>query len=351
MAAPFYGRLTANQLWRESVREMARHFPPSGAALRLLDVGCGPANSALELLSLRPDLHIIGLDRSLGMLRQARHKLRSVNAEQIQILLGDVCHLPLPDSSMDAVTAHSVYYLLADQSAFLAEALRVLRPGGRLILFDPAAAPYAFKVIRRAVTRLVNRSGKTAITPETMARTLENAGFARVLGERAVNGNGILSRGEKPYAAPSPIQRTAESVALDDREGDLSLIDPTQGIASVRGRHLFLLVQQTPNKPVWALKPGELITWGAATVRDGETPVALAFTSLPKAVAFMQPAVVAGVLIGINKVAKFDKATATHWDFPILVNPSLDALRDSSYYALPGPLIGIDPQTAITGEE
>lgn len=363
LAAPFYGRLTANRLWRESVHEMARHFPPSGATLRLLDIGCGPANSALELLRLRPDVCIIGLDRSRGMLRQAQQVVRIASeGGRVQLAEADACQLPLPANSLDAITAHSVYYLLSPEAkpAFLTEALRVLRPGGRLIMLDPAAIPYPLSVIHRApraalsvlAWHAVSRTHER-LTPQSIARTLGTAGFARVLGERAVEGCGVLSRGEKPFINQTPVERTADVAALDEDSAttNLQIIHPVTGFDQVRGRNLFLLIQQTPNKPVWTLKPGELITWGVATASDNGVPVALAFTSLPKAVAFMQPAVIAGVLIGINKVAKFDRSVAARWDFPIVLNPTLDALRESSRYKLPGALIGIDPQTAVTGEE
>src|SRR5258705_13909184 len=64
--------MTDNPLWRDSLREMARHFPPGGAELKILDLGCGPGNSALQLLEYRPDLRILGIDFSIGILRFAQ---------------------------------------------------------------------------------------------------------------------------------------------------------------------------------------------------------------------------------------------------------------------------------------
>ncbi len=369
VVAPFYSCLTANKLWRASIREMARHLPPSGAALRLLDVGCGPGNSTIELLRLRPDLRITGLDRSIGMLHQARRFVQYESQTNLRITQADAAHLPFAESSMDAITAHSVYYLLSAQAKaiFLREVLRVLRPGGRLILLDPADIPYPLSVIwqapRSALSVLawhaVNRT-HSRFTPEVIARTLSGAGFARVLGERS--GYGVLSRGEKPYTTASPLERTAQAAALDPITADADMnrliaLNPAQAIAHItaqhHGRAVFLLIQQTPNKPAWALQPNELITWGAASALDRESgiPVVLAFTTLPKAVEFMQSAVRQNVIVGINKVAKFDHATAARWDFPLLINPPLTALQTSARYAIPGPLIGVDPNVAITGEE
>jgi ubiquinone/menaquinone biosynthesis C-methylase UbiE len=342
--APFYEWLVSNAFWRESVREMARHLPPSGSTLRVLDVGCGPGNSALTLASLRADVQVLGLDGSTAMISRARRAIaKHSNGKQVSVARADIQHLPIADSSIDAMIAHSVYYMLDDQAGFLTEALRVLRPGGRLIMLDPAQVPYPLGMLRKnlraapsvLIWQIVSRAYHR-YTPERIARELEAAGLARVLGERAVQGYGVLSRGEKPYTNLSPIERTAQVAAKDS--------------VLASARHIFLLIKQTPNKPAWALQPSEVITWGAAAVLDTNgTPTALAFSSLPKAVAFMQPAVTNGQIVGVTKVAKFGKAQAQRWDFPILLNPTPEHLETE--YRWSDIFIAVDPNTAITGEE
>ena len=54
-------------------------------------------------------------------------------------LQADAARLPLAEGSVDACTGHSFLYLVADRSAVLAEARRVLRPGGQLVLMEPSA--------------------------------------------------------------------------------------------------------------------------------------------------------------------------------------------------------------------
>lgn len=339
--APFYEWLVTNEFWRESVREMARHLPPSGSTLRILDAGCGPGNSALTLANLRKDAQIIALDASVAMVKRTQQIItKHAVGNQIGVARANIQQLPLADSSMDAIAMHSVYYMLDDQPGFLAEAMRVLRPGGRLIMLDPGKVPYPLGVFRKTlraapsilIWQIVSRA-YNRYTPERIARELETAGFARVLGENAVSGYGVLSRGEKPYSTLSPMERTAQVASNEEVLG------------STRARHIFLLIKQTPNKPVWALQPGEIITWGAAAILDQNgQPSALAFSSLPKAVEFMQPAVKAGQIVGVTKVAKFDKSTA--WDFPLMLNPPLDALQNAQH-----TFIAVDPNRAIIGEE
>ena len=359
-AAPLYDWLTANDRWRDSIREIARHLPPSGATLRLIDVGAGPANSARALLSLRPDLRIAAIDVSPGMVRRARSTLRKAgNEHNIHILRADASHLPFPADSADAIIAHSVFYLLADQNAFLAEATRILRPGARLILLDPAHVPFPWKALRHGLTEprstlsilLWHAVGRThaRITPETMARLLDTAGFARVLGESAVNGYGVLSRGEKP----NPAQVSAlPDAPLADKPDELNPI-PAATIDQRRGQYVFLLIRQTPNQSAWTLSPRTKVAWDAAATFDQQlnTPVALAFSSLTKAVAFMQPAVTSAVLIGVTRIAKFDKAIAARWSFPVLLNPDFEALRALDRFELPSAWLPIDPADAQLGDE
>jgi hypothetical protein len=61
----------------------------------------------------------------------------------------------------------------------------------------------------------------------------------------------------------------------------------------------------------------------------------------------MQPAVLAQTFKGINKVGKFSASVAQTWPLPLMLNPEFDTLR----VAAPGPMLSVDPQVAITGEE
>lgn len=61
----------------------------------------------------------------------------------------------------------------------------------------------------------------------------------------------------------------------------------------------------------------------------------LAFTSLPKAVAFMQPAVLAGRIKDVNKVGKFSRETALGWTVPVILNPPLDSIEARTMIFLP----------------
>jgi hypothetical protein len=165
--------------------------------------------------------------------------------------------------------------------------------------------------------------------PETLLAALTGAGLIHCLVEP--RGGEWLYRGERAPQGSS-LERLRALAASD-----------------VRTPYVFLLVIQTPNKPAWRLAPGEKVAWRAATVVDPETgqPALLAFSALVKAVAFMQPAVLAGAWPGINKVGKFPAEAAQGWGLPLAWNPAFEGLRG----AAAGPMVAVDPAGAMTGEE
>ncbi|MCA9907939.1 MAG: hypothetical protein KC519_04760, partial [Anaerolineae bacterium] len=112
------------------------------------------------------------------------------------------------------------------------------------------------------------------------------------------------------------------------------------------GRYLYLLIRQTPNKPVWALREGETLAWQAVALTVDDQTALLAFSSLAKAVAFMQPAVLADHIRDINKVGKFSVQTAHTWALPLLLNPDPALLA-----AYPQTLLTFDPATAEQPDE
>ena len=100
----------------------------------LLDVGTGTGR-ILELLAPQAE-HAIGLDQSREMLAVARANLDKAGLRNCELRQGDMYQLPLPPRSVDAVTFHQVLHFGETPAAAIAEAARVLRPGGRLLVAD-----------------------------------------------------------------------------------------------------------------------------------------------------------------------------------------------------------------------
>jgi ArsR family transcriptional regulator len=110
----------------------------------LLDLGTGTG----RLLELFAPLYAraIGVDASPAMLAVARANLDRAGLTNAQVRLGDIQHLPFGRNSFDVVTIHQVLHYLDEPERAIAEAARVLRPGGRLLIVD--FAPHDLEFLR-----------------------------------------------------------------------------------------------------------------------------------------------------------------------------------------------------------
>ncbi len=100
---------------------------------RLVDIGTGTGRM-IELFGAQADT-AIGVDRSPEMLRLARAKLAAASS-QADLRQGDMYTLPLANASADVVILHQVLHYAQQPSAAIAEAARLLAPGGRLLVVD-----------------------------------------------------------------------------------------------------------------------------------------------------------------------------------------------------------------------
>ncbi len=114
----------------------------------LLDAGTGTGRM-LELLAPHAK-RAVGLDVSPEMLAIARDRLTKDNLSRVQVRLGDIYRLPFNagarDTGFDTVLFHQVLHYLDDPGAAVAEAARVMRPGGRLAIAD--FAPHGLEFLR-----------------------------------------------------------------------------------------------------------------------------------------------------------------------------------------------------------
>jgi arsenite methyltransferase len=106
--------------------------------MQVLDIGCGPGLLVSELaLDVSPGGRVIGVDPSPEMLELAKRRCTPLIDEGlVELLSGEATSLPLIDSSFDMVTSTQVFEYVADIGAALAEARRVLAPGGRIAILD-----------------------------------------------------------------------------------------------------------------------------------------------------------------------------------------------------------------------
>lgn len=141
--APWYDLLnhllSAGQdiYWRHQLARQARPAVENSPRrdFVILDLAAGTLDVSLELRRQHPTARILAMDFSFPMLQRGRAKALRKKAA-IETVLADGKRLPLPDSGMDCITiAFGIRNILPREAAF-AEALRVLRPGGRLCILE-----------------------------------------------------------------------------------------------------------------------------------------------------------------------------------------------------------------------
>ena len=108
-----------------------------GAAGHMLDIGTGPGHIPLLVCEAIDGCHVTGVDLSAEMLAIAqRRRDASAFADRIVYRVADAKGLPFPDGRFDTVFSNTILHHLVDPRTLLAEAWRVLRPGGVLLIRD-----------------------------------------------------------------------------------------------------------------------------------------------------------------------------------------------------------------------
>jgi SAM-dependent methyltransferase len=99
----------------------------------VLDLGCGCGLDALLYARrVAPSGGVIGLDFAQPMVDQATRNARNAGLEHVRFVCAPASAIPLPDASVDVVTANGILNLSPDRDAIVRDVVRVLRPGGRM---------------------------------------------------------------------------------------------------------------------------------------------------------------------------------------------------------------------------
>ena len=147
-----------------------------------LDVGSGNGCLACELAArVGPSGSVRGVDPSQTMLALAAHRVPPQGAAPVSLGPGDATRLPFPDACFDILTAVQVYEYVPDMPRALAEARRVLRPNGRLLVLDTDWASLVWHSsdpdrMQRVLTAWDEHLADPHL-PRRLNRLLSNAGF------------------------------------------------------------------------------------------------------------------------------------------------------------------------------
>lgn len=172
----------------EPNRAVVARLAELGARGRMLDVGTGPGHILLLVVERFPDAEVVGLDLSPRMLEHAaRRRAGSPHAARIALELGDAKGLPFPDASFDVVFSNTILHHIPDPRTLLAEARRVLRPGGVLLIRDLYRPPTAARALELVALHaadetpqqqeLFRASLHAALTPEELRAMAREVGL------------------------------------------------------------------------------------------------------------------------------------------------------------------------------
>ena len=159
--------LGQDRRWRRATVDAIAAFPGE----RVLDLAAGTGTSSEPLVA--DGVLVVPCDFSIGMLEVGKQRNPELN-----FTAGDAMHLPFADESFDAVTISFGLRNVSDTSAALAEMLRVVRPGGRIVICefsDPTWAPFRkvySEYLMRALPKMAGLVTKDAGSYEYLAESI-----------------------------------------------------------------------------------------------------------------------------------------------------------------------------------
>lgn len=144
--APQWDRIRSLYVCDSAVEAAILRVAGDGPFERVVDLGTG-SGRMLTLLGKKAKM-AVGLDLSQNMLNLARANVSKAGLEGVELRHGDIFATRLPAQSADLVIVHQVLHYLSDPAAAVAEAARLVAPGGRLLIVD--FAPHQLEELREA---------------------------------------------------------------------------------------------------------------------------------------------------------------------------------------------------------
>jgi demethylmenaquinone methyltransferase/2-methoxy-6-polyprenyl-1,4-benzoquinol methylase len=181
---------------------------------RLLDIGSGTGDIALEALLSDPGLRVTTVDFSFQMIMVGR---RRPAGQKVFWCNADALQLPFSDATFDAVTSGYLIRNVIDPCRAFEEQMRVVKPGGRVVCLDTAPVPskamqipvlFHLKIVipligsliarNRAAYTYLCKSTQAFMTPEQLVSIMRSAGLRNVSYQRFMFGTMAVHTGLRP---------------------------------------------------------------------------------------------------------------------------------------------------------
>jgi ArsR family transcriptional regulator len=189
------GQLVPGRSWAAWARALGHLLPP----LEVADLGCGEGYLTIE--AARWARRVIAVDRSAAVLARARALATRRGVSNVLWQKGEIERVPIDDSSVDVTVLSQALHHAADPRAAVAEASRITRPGGRVLVLDLRKHEETW--VR---TRLGDRW--LGFAPEELKKLLRGAGLALVKVTTGARKAGdpftvLIASGQVPHKARS----------------------------------------------------------------------------------------------------------------------------------------------------
>jgi len=146
----------------------------------VVDLGAGAGfDCFLAASRVGPQGKVIGVDMTPAMVERARGNAAKGEYGNVEFRLGEIEHLPVADASADAIISNCVINLSPDKAQVFSEALRVLKPGGRLMVSDLVLDAPLPEAVRNSVEAYVGCVAGALLRDEYLG-AMGVAGFADV---------------------------------------------------------------------------------------------------------------------------------------------------------------------------
>ncbi len=152
LIAPVYDLIVQRAFDRFRRRSLERLplQPEQPAEVLISGIGTG-----LDIPHLDPAARYVGVDLTPAMLARAQRRAEARPELEIELMEGDAMDLPFEDERFDAVVLHLILAVVPDSARALSEAARVLRPGGRILVFDKFLRPGERAWLKRMINPLI----------------------------------------------------------------------------------------------------------------------------------------------------------------------------------------------------